>query len=155
SPGLTRYHGAWVLPISRPPLGGGWVDVERDRVVGCGDERDAAAAGRGPVPEIDLGHVAILPGVVNAHTHLELSYLRDRIPAADTFVKWVYGIIDARRQRPDPQAAEIVDAVDAAIDEAIASGTAVVGDISNTLVTFDRLAPTDLAALVFYELIRF
>ncbi|HEV2984072.1 MAG TPA: amidohydrolase family protein, partial [Vicinamibacterales bacterium] len=42
-----------------------------------------------------------------------------------------------------------------AIDEAIACGTAVVGDISNTLVTFGPLARSPLAAIVFYELIRF
>jgi aminodeoxyfutalosine deaminase len=61
----------------------------------------------------------------------------------------------ARRERPDPSGAEILDAVDNALKEAVAYGTAVVGDISNTLVTFDPLRRSSLAAVVFYELIRF
>jgi cytosine/adenosine deaminase-related metal-dependent hydrolase len=63
--------------------------------------------------------------------------------------------MDARRARPDPEAPEILDAVDRAIADAIASGTAVVGDISNTLVTVPRLMQSPLGAVVFYELIRF
>jgi hypothetical protein len=41
------------------------------------------------------------------------------------------------------------------IDEALACGTALVGDITNTLETFAALAASDLAAVVFYELLRF
>jgi cytosine/adenosine deaminase-related metal-dependent hydrolase len=48
-----------------------------------------------------------------------------------------------------------VSAVDRAIDHAVQCGTAVVGDISNTLVTYDRLVQSELAAVVFYELLRF
>src|SRR5581483_12005110 len=59
------------------------------------------------------------------------------------------------RERPDPEAPEILDAIDRAIAEAIASGTALIGDISNTLVTMPRLTQSPLAAVVFLELIRF
>src|SRR5262249_32906146 len=94
-------------------------------------------------------------GLVNAHTHLELSYLRDEVPPASAFVTWIRGVMAARRRRPDPRAPEIVQAIDRAIAEARAAGTAIVGDISNTLVTYEPLARSDLAAVVFYELIRF
>jgi cytosine/adenosine deaminase-related metal-dependent hydrolase len=96
-----------------------------------------------------------MPGLVNAHTHLELSYLRGQIAPGDSFVGWVRTLLAARRQQPDPAAAGIVDAIDTAIGECVASGTAVVADITNTLVTFDRLVRSELAAVVFYELIRF
>ena len=96
-----------------------------------------------------------MPGVINAHTHLELSYLRDEVPPASAFVNWVRGVMAARRRQGDAQAPAILAAVEHAIVEARAAGTAAVGDISNTLVTFEPLARSALAAIVFYELIRF
>ena len=77
-----------------------------------------------------------MPGLVNAHTHLELSYLRDEVAPASAFVSWIRGLLAARRQYPDAKAPEILDAIDRAVAEAIAFGTAVVGDISNTLCSF-------------------
>lgn len=147
---MRRYRASWVLPISEPPIKDGWVAVDRGRVVATGRQ----SANRSE-PEVDLGDVAVLPGLVNAHTHLELSYLHDEVAPASQFVTWVRGVMAARRQRPDPASPEILQALDRAIAESIASGTAVVGDISNTLVTYDALARSPLAAVVFYELIRF
>jgi len=148
---MIRYHASWVLPISEPPMSEGWVAVDRGRIVALGHRASSIDGAR----DVELGHVALMPGLVNAHTHLELSYLRDEVPPASAFVKWIRGVIAARRQRPDPFTPEILDAVNRALGEAIASGTAVVGDISNTLVTFAPLARSPLAAVVFYELIRF
>ena len=150
---MIRYHAAWILPISEPPIRDGWLAVDRGRVVALG------ASGRRVLSdgaqEVDLGDVAVLPGLVNAHTHLELSYLRDAVPPASQFVTWIRGVMKARLERPDPSDVEILDAIDGAIEEAVACGTAIVGDISNTLVTFGPLTRSRLAAVVFYELIRF
>jgi cytosine/adenosine deaminase-related metal-dependent hydrolase len=150
---MIRYHAAWILPISEPPIRDGWLAVDRGRIVALGSAgRRVLADG---AREVDLGDVAILPGLVNAHTHLELSYLRDEVAPASEFVTWIRGVMAARRQRPDPRDPEILDAVDRALVEAVGFGTAIVGDISNTLVTFEPLTRSPLAAVVFYELIRF
>jgi cytosine/adenosine deaminase-related metal-dependent hydrolase len=150
---MIRYHAAWILPISEPPIRDGWLAIDRGRVVALG------SAGRRVLydgaREVDLGDVAVMPGLVNAHTHLELSYLRDEVPPASAFVTWIRGVMAARRQRPDPDSPEILDAVDRAVAETVASGTAIVGDIGNTLVTFGPLTRSPLAAVLFYELIRF
>jgi cytosine/adenosine deaminase-related metal-dependent hydrolase len=147
---LIRFHAPWILPISGPPIADGWVAVDAERVVAIGHR--ALTDG---VPEVRLAATAIMPGLVNAHTHLELSHLRDEVLPASQFVSWIRGVMMARRQQPDPRAPEIMAAIDAAIAESAAAGTAVIGDISNTLVTFDPLARSELAAVVFYELIRF
>ena len=96
-----------------------------------------------------------MPGLVNAHTHLELSYLRDEVAPASAFVSWIRGLLAARRQYSDPRAPEILEAIDGAVAEAIAFGTAVVGEISNTLCSFAALARSPLAAVVFYEIVKF
>lgn len=146
---MTRYRAAWVVPVAGRPIRDGWVAVEHGRVVAVGRDREPSSA------DVDLGDVAILPGLVNAHTHLELSYLRDAVPPADAFVSWIRGVMAARRQRPDPLAAEILDGVRMGIDEAVRTGTALVGDISNTLVTHGPLGDSPLSGVLFYELIRF
>lgn len=148
---MIRYHASWVVPISEPPIRDGWVAVDRDRIVAIGRRAPDVADGQ----QIDLGEVAIVPGLVNAHTHLELSFLRGTVPPSPTFVTWVRALMAARRATLDPAARQVLQAVELAIDEAIACGTALVGDISNTLTTIAPLKKSALWAVVFYELIRF
>jgi len=144
---LIRFRADWIVPVSGAPLRGGWVAVEQGRIaaVGAGAAADA----------VDLGRVAIMPGLVNAHTHLELSYLRDQVPPASQFLSWIRVVMHARRRFPDPFDPVILSAARAAMAEAISAGTAVFGDISNTLVTVPLLIEAEVRAHVFYELLRF
>ena len=84
----------WLLPIDRSPIENGWVEIAGGRIVRTG-------AGRPPIAPQDLGDVALLPGLVNAHTHLELSWLGDgcRPPG-----RWSNG--SARSSRRGPRAPE-------------------------------------------------
>jgi aminodeoxyfutalosine deaminase len=146
---MVRYRAAWVLPIAAGPIRDGWVEIRGGRV-------SAAGAGRvSGVEEIDLGDMAILPGLVNAHTHLELSYLAGEVPATPQFVSWIRAVVTARASRSAASSPEILDALAGGIRQAVSSGTAVVGDISNTLVTYEPLSRSRLAGVVFYELLRF
>ena len=139
---MVRYHASWVLPIVEPPIRDGWIVADRGRIVAYGAYGAVTrrAAAHAESAEVDLGHVAVLPGLVNAHTHLELSYLRDEVPPASEFVAWIRNVMAARRQQPHAAAPVILEAIDRAIAESVAFGTAVVGDISNTLVPFRPLA---------------
>jgi aminodeoxyfutalosine deaminase len=151
---LIRYRASWVLPIADPPLSDGWVVADRGRIVALGHrapDREPAGVTR----EVDLGSAVILPGLVNAHTHLELSYLRGRIAPRASFVPWVRDVIRAQRERTDPRAPDILAAIDEAIVEVRRAGTAAVGDISNTLASYDRLVASPVWAVVFRELIGF
>ena len=144
---MIVYAADWILPIAETPIAHGWVAVEGGRVVevGSGLRREA----------VDLGRVAVLPGLVNAHTHLELSYLRDAVPPSSAFLDWVSGLMAVRRKWSNPAAAEILAAARAGIHEARASGTGLVGDVSNTLATVPLLLEAGLPARVFYELLGF
>jgi len=146
---LIRYHASWLLPIADRPIRDGWVAVDHGRISAVGQSSRPSADVH------DLGRVAILPGLVNAHTHLELSYLHERVPVSTDFVAWIRGVVGSRRAHPDPNAAYVVEAIQKAIDHAVACGTALVGDISNTLVPFSLLTRSPLAGVLFYELIRF
>jgi aminodeoxyfutalosine deaminase len=154
---LIRYHASWILPIAEPPIRDGWIVTDRGTIVAYGAYGAVTrrAASHAETSEVDLGRVAVLPGLVNAHTHLELSHLHDEVPPARAFVTWIRAVMAARRQRSSLSATEILDAMELAIADSVAFGTAVVADISNTLVSFAALARSPLAAVVFFELLGF
>jgi cytosine/adenosine deaminase-related metal-dependent hydrolase len=144
---VAVYRAEWVLPIAAEPIPGGWVALEGGRVAAVGATPTSGA--------IDLGRAVILPALVNAHMHLELSYLRDVIPPSSRFLDWIAAIMAARRRYANPHDPVIVSAARAGIEEARASGTGLVGDISNTLVTVPLLEQASMPARVFYELLGF
>jgi cytosine/adenosine deaminase-related metal-dependent hydrolase len=141
-----EYTAEWVLPIAGEPVHHGSVTVQDGRVVAVAAAPAASA--------IDLGRVAIMPALVNAHTHLELSHLRGVVPPAARFLDWIRAMMTARASYTDPGDAT-VGAARAAIAEARASGTGLIGDISNTLITPPLLREAGVPAQVFYELLRF
>ena len=140
---MTLYRAAWVLPVAAPPVRDGWVLVGDGRILDAG-------GGAAPAAAVDLGRAAILPGLVNAHTHLELSGLAGEVPPAASMPAWVCALLAKRRVEPPPAGPVL-----AAIAEARRAGTALVGDVSNSLATVAPLAASPLAAVVFHELIGF
>jgi cytosine/adenosine deaminase-related metal-dependent hydrolase len=119
--------------------------------VGCGAD-DTRPAGRID----DLGDVAVMPALVNAHTHLELSWLRDRVSPASNFVDWIEAMMRVRKSASDANDEAVHRAAMAgAAAEMKDSGTGLVGDISNSLVGLDVVAAAGIAGVVFYELLGF
>jgi len=142
---MVTYRAAWVLPISGRPVAGGVVSVERGVITGVGAHEG------GPVE--DLGNVAVLPGLVNAHTHLELSWMRGRVPPNTSMPAWARTLMGLRRElagAPDP-----VEPIVEAVRAAHASGTCLLGDVTNTLAAYEPLVDSALSAAVCAELIGF
>src|SRR5437763_8656799 len=110
----------WVFPATAPPLPGGLVTIRGERIVSVDPAKDRAA-------DIDFGNAAIIPGLVNAHTHLDLSGMRGVAPPNHDFVGWLRGVIAFRRTRTPEQT--IAD-VRTGRDEALRFGTTLIGDIS-------------------------
>jgi cytosine/adenosine deaminase-related metal-dependent hydrolase len=133
--------------MSDPPIAGGVVSVEDGRIV-------AVSEHHGDV-DVALGRVAVLPALVNAHTHLELSYLHGRIPPAPSFLEWVRPMLAARREGPQVDDPIILTSAQAAIRQSRLTGTALLGEVSNTLVTVPLLREAEMPAVVFHELIGF
>ncbi|HEY3818817.1 MAG TPA: amidohydrolase family protein [Polyangiaceae bacterium] len=90
----------------------------------------------------------VLPGLVNAHTHLELSALRGRAPGGAGFVPWVEQLIGARAElRPE----EDLEAIHKAVDELAAYGTVAVGEVTNSLAAVSTLARRGFVGCIFHE----
>ena len=137
----------WVLPIDAPPIENAWVRESGGVVVEIGRGRPAEA-------HTDLGDVALLPGLINAHTHLELSWMEGRCPPAPSMDRWIRGLMALRREQSPPEAEQARIAGEA-LAAARASGTLAFGDISNTLVTASVLASAGVPSVLFHELLGF
>ena len=145
----TCLRAPWVLPMTGPPLRDAWVTTARGRVVAVGTGRPPDGPG---VEHRDVGDSVLLPGLINAHTHLELSWLWGKVPPAASLPAWVSDLMRQRFARaggddPAPIRQAIIDALEA--------GTAAVGDVANTAATQQALARSRLHGVVFRELIGF
>src|ERR1700677_180697 len=86
----------WIFPVAGPPLPRGTITIQGETI--------AAVEARGRRrPDEDLGNVAILPGLVNAHTHLDLSGMRGLCPPTPDFPAWLRAVVRHRRQRTPDQ----------------------------------------------------
>ena len=137
-----------MLPIATPPIRGGWVAIDSDRIT---------AVGSGPPPqhpkwrERPSPDFAIMPALVNAHVHLELSWMRGTVPPAKSMPEWASHLIEIRRA----QTTEPREPIGTAIDQARSFGTALLGDVTNTLASYHELLRSDLHAAVFFEQLGF
>ena len=148
---MTAFRAAWVVPIDRSPIKDGVVAIDGGRIAAIGNQQSAI----GNQDARDLGNVAILPGLINAHTHLELSWLRGKVPPANTFTDWVKGLFATRGTPDSAMTAEMIAAIDEAIQEVCASGTIAVGDITNSLAAVEPMSRAGLKGVVFHELLGF
>ena len=133
-----------LLPISAPPIEGGWLQVQCGRIVALGK-------GRPPGPVVDLGDAVILPGLVNAHTHLEFSTVSQPLTADGGLPAWISRVVALRRQRPvESAAAETEAAVARGRTESAAAGVTAIGEIA-TAASLDAYAAPGPRVRVFRE----
>jgi aminodeoxyfutalosine deaminase len=149
----VAYRARWVIPVDRPPIEGGVVTIAGRRVVSVAD------AAEGPVR--DLGDVALLPGLVNAHTHLEFSLLAQPLGQAKMpFADWLQLVVEHRRQEAKALMVETDGfqrfrrrAASAGLHELTESGTVAVGDIETAGWPRQCFPADGLHATIFLELL--
>jgi aminodeoxyfutalosine deaminase len=136
-----------IVPEQGPPVRDGAILVdETGTILDAGTAGDLAARHAGADVERVTG--AILPGLVNAHTHLELSALRGRIPGGGGFAAWAEKMLTARMMlRPEHDAIEI----ERAVGDLAISCTVAVGEVTNTLAAVEPLRARGFAGMVFHE----
>lgn len=138
---------SWVVPVDGAPLRDGRVAVESGRIAWVGGPEDVGC----PLgTRRDLGPGVLLPGLVNAHCHLELSHLAGELPTGHGFVPWVEALVALRGRLP---AEEVRARTEEGVRLVGERGTVAVGDVSNALGHVDVLAASGLRAVVFLELL--
>ena len=131
----------WVFPADRAPLERGVVVIDGEKIVAVEPH------GR-LMPDLDLGDAAILPGLVNAHTHLDLSGMRGLAPPAPDFTDWLRQVIAYRRLRTPEQ---VQDDIRMGLAESLRFGTTLLGDISGDGGSWDALTNAPIRAVIYRE----
>jgi 5-methylthioadenosine/S-adenosylhomocysteine deaminase len=137
-----------VLPIAAEPFADGAVARRGEAIVDVGPARDVRS--RHPLAEVvDLGRAILLPGLVNAHTHLSLTTLADAGPRSEGFLSWLGRTARAARSMG---ADEVRGAVREGLEESFRLGTALVGEITTRTEGIEEiLAHPVMRARVFFE----
>jgi 5-methylthioadenosine/S-adenosylhomocysteine deaminase len=94
----ARFGARWLLPVSTPPLRDGAVLVDAEgRIAAVGPLESV------PLPEgaesHDLGEAVLLPGLINAHTHLDISVFRGLLEDLP-FPSWIATLLRGQRETP-------------------------------------------------------
>jgi aminodeoxyfutalosine deaminase len=119
---ILRAHS--VLPMDRPPLDDGAVVVDGDNIVAVGPWAEIRAAHQGEVR--DLGDVVLLPGLINAHCHLDYTDMAGQVAWRGSFTDWLQQIVERKKTRT---AAEYAAAVGTGLDQLARTGTTTVVNI--------------------------
>jgi 5-methylthioadenosine/S-adenosylhomocysteine deaminase len=146
----TIYCARWVLPISAAAINDGGVLVDRDLIAAVGSRTQLIET----FPDADVrlfGDAVILPGLINAHSHLELTAMRGYLDHDEgNFLNWLKKLTLARLERMTAE--DLYNSALWGACEAIRSGITCVGDASSAaLQSMRALQAVGLRGVVFQE----
>src|SRR3989449_2543173 len=121
-----------VVTMDGPPIENGAVAISGDRIVDVGTFNEVKARNSGEV--VDLGEQALLPGLINAHCHLDYTCLRGKIPPPKSFADWIRAI-NAEKAKLSPK--DYLASINEGFAEARRFGTTTVAN----LTAFPDLVP--------------
>ncbi|MSO22073.1 MAG: hypothetical protein EXQ58_02205 [Acidobacteria bacterium] len=139
--------GRWVIPVSSPPLNHGAIAVEGSRILEVGS-LEAVCKHHPEHPLRRFPDAALLPGLVNAHSHLELTVLRGYLEGLD-FWQWIRSLVRAKYEvlnQDDIFASALLGAI-----EAVRAGVTTVADPMDIGASLDAVLATGLRAILYQE----
>jgi cytosine/adenosine deaminase-related metal-dependent hydrolase len=147
---ITLYCARWVLPASSPPITDGTIAVDGDQIVAVGS-RVALIAQFPEAAVRDFGESAIIPGLVNSHSHLELTAMRGFLENEETdFFAWLKKLTFARLERMTAADLNVSAAWGAC--EAARAGVTCVADASDAAFeSMNALREVGLRSIVYQE----
>ena len=125
---MIRLRAEWVVPVSGAPIADGTVVVDGRHIVAVGPSGAIADVYEG-VPERDLGAVALTPGFVDAHCHVEWSLSPHAGPCTDGFAAWLERIL---RRGSAMQPNDFLVSARSGVASALCAGTTLILDAGPT-----------------------
>lgn len=147
---VTLYNANWVLPACAAPIADGAIAIDGSTIVAVGELKSVQRQ----YPQASFRtfkQCVIIPGLINAHTHLELTAMRGYLEQEETdFFTWLRKLTLARLERMTPDDIRVSATWGAC--EAVRSGITCVGDASDVAnMTVRALNEVGLRGIVFQE----
>jgi 5-methylthioadenosine/S-adenosylhomocysteine deaminase len=142
---LTSYRAALVVPVSASPIPDGAVLVEGDRIGWVGPRSLHPAAPNARI--VELGDAVLGPGLVNAHTHLDLTGMRGLLDGL-TFFDWIRAVVAARGVL---RADDWLDSARLGVVEALEHGITSIGDTAPTEASFEAMRELGVRGIAYQE----
>lgn len=139
----VRWHARWVVPVTTPPIENGCVITEGNRIIWVGERTHAPSAER----DEELGDAFLTPGLVNAHTHLDLTAMRGLLDGLP-FFQWVRTLTAATRELDD---ADVRDAALCGLAEGIAAGSTTFADTAPNEAAFNAMRQLGVRGIAYRE----
>ncbi len=114
-----------VVTMCGTPIENGAVAVSGNRIVDVGRFDDVKARNAGNA--VDLGEKALLPGLINAHCHLDYTCLRGKIPPQKSFTDWIRAI---NAEKSELSAKDYVASINDGFEEAKRFGTTTIANLT-------------------------
>lgn len=135
--------------MSGPPLEDGAVAVDDSGAIAAAGSFASIAHGLGD-EVIDLGEKVLLPGLINAHCHLDYTSMRNAINPQHSFTRWIARINALKRQMTGD---DFLEAIAEGFEEARTWGTTTVCNIEAFPELLPRMPRPPLRTWWFLELI--
>jgi cytosine/adenosine deaminase-related metal-dependent hydrolase len=138
-----RYHARWVLPVTQPPIENGTV-VESDGQITYVGSRSAAPPG----DDYDLGDAILMPGLVNTHTHLELTGMRGFLENCQ-FAEWIDKLRQSRNEILNDEM--LLDSARLGIVEGLEAGITTYADTCSSGVAMRAMRELGVRGIMYQE----
>ena len=137
-----------LVTMTGPPIDNGAVAIKGNRIRAVGTFEEVLALYTGAI--VDLGEAVLMPGLINAHCHLDYTMLRRSIQRPRGFTAWVQRLNAIKRSLHDE---DYLDAIQAGFTELRKFGTTTVLNIESFPELMSRIPPPPIRTWWFYEMI--
>ena len=126
-----------VAPVVGEPIENAAVAISGNQIAGVGRWTEIKASHGGEI--IDLGEMILMPGLINAHCHLDYTCLRGKIPSQKSFTDWIKAI---NAEKSELSAKDYLASINDGFKEAKRFGTTTIANLTAFPQLISQVQPT-------------